>query len=381
MNIEDMNLDEIQARKAEIVARREAIKAELETAESDVLDALENEADALNEEERSLNERETALNEAAEARAKEVAEVMKNGKEIHTEGRKEMSNMEIRNSKEYIEAYANYCKTGDDTECRALLTENADNGTLPVPAFVGEIIAENFKQSEILRRVRKNYARGNFKQPFEYSAPAATAHAEGSGPHPEEELLIGNVYMKAQTWKKWVGISDENLDLLTGEAYLRYLYTEISRGIVKAREKAVCDAILTSPQTATETAPSVAKTGTASGAIGDIVNAIALLGDAAEDIVVIVSKADYAKYKNLQMAANYGVDPFDGLDVIKCNYATAPIVGDLYGVMENFTRGDEEIQIKYDDKTRMKEDMVDVLGRMPSAIAVVGDKFFAKVAE
>ena len=49
MTINEMNLDEIQARKAEIVERRNAIPAVLETAEADVLDALENEADALNE--------------------------------------------------------------------------------------------------------------------------------------------------------------------------------------------------------------------------------------------------------------------------------------------------------------------------------------------
>ena len=31
---------------------------------------------------------------------------------------------EVRNSKEYIDGYANYIKTGDDSECRALLSEN-----------------------------------------------------------------------------------------------------------------------------------------------------------------------------------------------------------------------------------------------------------------
>lgn len=381
MNIEEMKLEDIQARKAEIVARRDAMNAELETAEDAALDALKEEAEQLNEEERQLVEREAAIYQAAEQRQKEIEEVLRSGAEkITFEKEKDMSNMEVRNSAEYINAFAKYIRTGEDKECRSLLTENATGGTLPVPKFVGDIIAEAFKESEILRRVRKTYAGGDFAQPFEYSAPIAEAHAEGSGEQEEEELLVGYVTLKAQTWKKWVSVSDEALDLMTGEALLRYLYSEIARGIVKAREKAVCDAILAAPQTATATAPSVAKTGSAAGTIHDIVDAYALLGEGPENIVVIVSKTDYATYKGLQMAANYGVDPFDGLEVIKCNFATVPIVGDLNGVIENFPRGDEEITLKLDDKSRMKEDIVEILGRMPTAIEVVGDKYFAKVS-
>ena len=40
-----------------------------------------------------------------------------------------------------------------------------------------------------------------------------------------------------------------------------------------------------------------------------------------------------------------------------------------------------EIQIKFDDKTLMTKDLVRILGRQSAAIEVVGDKYFAKVAE
>lgn len=370
MEFKEMTVEQLQERMA-------AIPAELDAEGAD-LNALEEEVRGIKAELESRKAEEAKRNEIRAAVATgTIGEVVT----TFTEEKKPvMNDMEIRNSAEYIDAFAEFVKSGDDTECRSLLTENATGGTLPVPAFVGEIIAENFRSSKILNRVRKSYARGDFKQPFEYGAPIAGTHTEGGDPIAEEELLVGYVLMKANTWKKWIGVSDEALDLMNGEALLRYVYDEISRGIVKAREKAVCDAILAAPQTATKSAPSVAKTGSAAGAIDDIVNAEALLGDVADDIVVILSKADYATYRSLQMAANYGVDPFDGLEVIKCDYATAPIVGDLSGVMENFTRGDDEIQIKMDDKTRMKQDMVDILGRQPSAIAVVADKAFAKVS-
>ena len=79
------------------------------------------------------------------------------------------------------------------------------------------------------------------------------------------------------------------------------------------------------------------------------------------------------------MAAYYGVDPFDGIEVLFNDTVTAPIIGDLAGVMMNTPKGDS-IEFKYDDKTRMKQDMVDILGRQPAAIEVVGNLFFAKVS-
>lgn len=166
---------------------------------------------------------------------------------------------------------------------------------------------------------------------------------------------------------------------MSGEAYLSYIYDEVARGIIKAEENAVIAAILAAPQTATATAPAVAKTGSAAGAITDFVDARALLSSAAEDLVLIMTPAQYATYRGLQMAANYGVDPFDGLTVLFNDTVTAPIIGDLSGVLMNLPKG-SSIEFKYDDKTLMTSDMVKILGRQPAAIGVVGNLFFAKVA-
>jgi hypothetical protein len=92
-----------------------------------------------------------------------------------------------------------------------------------------------------------------------------------------------------------------------------------------------------------------------------------------------MTPAQYATYRGLQMGATYAVDPFDGLEVLFNDTVTAPIIGDLSGVMMNLPKG-ESIEFKYDDRTRMKLDLVDILGRQPAAIEVVGNKFFAKVS-
>ena len=136
MNLEDMKLDDIQARKAEIVARREAMTEELETAENEVLDALTEEAEALNNEERSLNEREAAIYQAAEARQKELQDVIDHGTEVRTfeERNNTMANFGI-DSKEYRDAFMAALVGRETVEQRAILADNTAYGdglSLPV---------------------------------------------------------------------------------------------------------------------------------------------------------------------------------------------------------------------------------------------------------
>lgn len=358
----------------ELEQRATAIAEETAEADKDQLEALNAELDAITERKKVLDlEVETRKKATAAVAAGAGTEIEKR-EENHT-----MNNMEIRNSPEYIEAFAKYVKTGDDKECRALLTENVNNGVVPVPVFVGEIVAERLKASQILRRVRRMNAAGNVKVGFEIDAPAAAVHTEGGTAVAEEALVLGVVTLVPKTYKKWVSISDEALDSMSGEAYLRYIYDEVSRGIIKAEENAVVAAILAAPQTADADSPAVAKYvngGTAN--IADFIQARALLSSAAEDLVIIATPAQYAAYRALQLGASYAVDPFDGLEVLFNDTVTAPIIGDLSGVLMNLPKG-EAVEFKYDDKSRMKQDLVDILGRQPAAIGVVGNKFFTKV--
>lgn len=375
MDYEKMTMEELETRAAEIVT-------ELADADKEKIEALSGELDAIEERKKVL------VKELAEQRA--AANAVKNGagKLVEEGEKREMApNMEIRNSHEYIEAFAKYVRTGNDKECRALLSENVSffdvdkTGSVPVPAFVAEIVAEGYKESQILSRVRRMEAPGNVKVGFEYEAPEASDHTEGSGEVAEENLVLGIVNLVPVTYKKYVTISDEALDTMNGEAYLRYIYEEVTRGIVKAEESDVIAAILGSPsvEVGGMIVPLVLKTGAAPSKIDDFVKARALLSSAAEDLVIICTPAQYAQYRSLQMAAQYGVDPFDGLEVLFSDAASSPIIGDLSGVMINLPKG-EAVEFKYDDKTLMAEDMVRVLGRQPAAIGVVGNRYFAKVS-
>lgn len=378
MELKEMNIEQLLERKS-------AIPAELDAPEAD-LDALESEMRSINEE---LEARRQAEAQRAEIRAA-VAEGAGEVTETIPEERKEnkMSEIEIRNSAEYINAYAEYIKSGDDTECRALLSENATNGTVAVPELVYDIVKTAWEKEGIMSRVRKSFLKGNLKVGFEISATGAVKHNEGVAVD-EETLVLGIVNLVPQSIKKWVSISDEALDL-RGEAFLSYIYDELAYQIAKKAADDLVAAIIACGTVSTTTCPSVPVL-KENLAIGTIANAMAKLSDQAGNPVIMMNKATYASFKNAQYAASYPVDPFEGLPVVFNNTITAysaattgvtyAIVGDLgYGALANFPNG-QEISFKYDDLTLAASDLVRVIGRQFIAEGVVAPDAFVKVTK
>lgn len=363
MDIKDMTMEQVEARAEEI---REA-----QSAEDADLEALAAEAE-------QLAARRSAL--IAEQKAAQEAVARGAGEVIKREDYK-MTEREVRQSKAYIEAYANYVKGGcvDDTECRSILTENA--GTVAgatyvqAPVFVEDIIAERRRESKILSRVRTVETPGTVKVGVEMDAPMAAVHAEGGEAVAEEALELAIVTLSPVTLKKWVSVSDEALDAMNGEAFLRYLYDEIARGLIKKAEDIVISGIESRAATPVQGMPAVASV-TGAFSLTTIIEMRAHLNADAEDLVLIMNASNYAAIKALAADANYAFDPFDGIEVIIDNKATGIILGDLSGIMANYPAG-RDIQYKFDDKTLMTEDMVRVLGRLPFAAGIVANNFFA----
>ena len=391
MNIEEMKLDDIQARKAEIVARRDAMTAELEAAEDAALDALKEEAQQLNEEERQLNEREAAIMKAAEERQKEIAEVLETGEVKHEfEGRKEMSNLEVRKSHEYNVAYAEYIKTGNDAECRALLTENV-SGTVPVAEYVEGRVRTAWERDGITSRVRKTFLKGNVKVGYEISATGAVVHTEAANSAvTEEQLVLGIVNLIPQSIKKWISISDEVYDL-TGEEFLDYIYDELTYQIAKKLADAIIADIEACGTVSTGALPAVPKLAATTITVGLADQALALLSDEAANPVIMMNKQTWGLFKAAQAANGYNYDPFAGLPVVFNNSIAAfsaattgvtyAIVGDLgIGAQANFPNG-QEIEIKFDDKTKMEYDLIRILGRDFVGHGVVAPYAFAKITK
>lgn len=298
-----------------------------------------------------------------------------------------MDVMQYRNTKEYIEAFARYIKTGDATECRSLLTENVGTGTVVVPAIVENIVNTAWERDELMSRVRRTFIKGNLKVNFEISGTDAVVHTEGGNAVTEEELVLGKVTLVPANIKKWISISDEVYEM-GGEAFLDYIYDELAYRIVKKMAAIVVTAITASPATSSATAPAVAALTQALGA-GTIVAAEGLLSAEATDVVAIMNRGTWGALKAIQVTSGQNVgDVFDGLDVVFTDaldaYADASageaymIVGDLKGVTANFPAGDD-IKYKFDDLTEATSDMIRVIGRVYAGIGVTAPFRFTQV--
>jgi len=380
MNFTEMSIDELQTK---VIEMREQIEKSEDIEE---LRSFNADLAALTEE---IENRKAIEAEKAEIRSAVAEGAGSVITEVVVEEKK-MSNEEIRNSKEYIDAYANYIRTEDDTECRALLTENG-SGSLPVPELVYDVVKTAWDREGIMSRVRKAYVKGNLKVGFEISASGAVKHTEGQAVD-EETLVLGTVNLIPSAIKKWISVSDEALDIAAGgENFLRYIYDELAYQIAKKAADELIASIQACGTVSTTTCPGVPKVTAASATLGTVADAIAHLSDEAANPVIIMNKLTWGTFKGLQAAGNYGYDPFEGLPVLFNNNITAysaattgvtyMIVGDLdQGALANFPAG-EEIRFKFDEMTLATSDLVRVIGREYVAVGVVAPNAFVKVTK
>lgn len=368
-------LEEIKERKQEIRTQLDDVK------EIEKVEELSKEADALSAEEKELQ-----LRSKREVLAKSLEKDSTEAKEIIKMEERKMNEKEIRNSKKYIDAYAEYIKTGKSEEVRSLLTTNVENGTIAVPDFVYDVVKTAWDKNEIMSLVTKSELKGNVKVQFEISGSDAVVHKEGGAAVTEEELKEGIVTIVPSNIKKWISISDEVMDL-RGEKFLQYIYSELTYKITKKAADQLVGLIKALPVTATTTSPSANKVVMAPAAV-TIATAVANLSDEAANPVIIMNKLTYATFKAVQYANNYAVDIFEGLNVkfnnslpaydAASDEAVYAIVGDLgHGTLANFPNGTETVEFKFDELSRKKEDLVEILGKEYVGLGVVADKSFA----
>ena len=344
-----MKFSDIEKRSAEIEEELKDENANVEELEKEV-EELEAQKEELEKAEEEKKEEIEELENATEVRNFENFDKEENKMEIK----------EVRSSKEYINAYADYVKAGMDmgkvsAEERALLSENATPaGVVAVPTYVEDRIMTDWANSPILSRITKTFIKGNYKRGYEVSATGAAIHEEGKDAPAEETLVINYVEFVAKSYKKWITVSDEVLDL-RGQAFLDYLLDEHGHQLALALEQAIVEEIESSTLAQQITHP----------LDGDAVLAgLAVLSDEATNPVAIMSKATYAAIKGIRTTAGARIeDPFEGLEVLFNANATGVIVVDLAGVVGNFPNG-MEFQYKIDDNSLAEKDLVKIVARI-----------------
>ena len=369
-------LDEINARTAEIETRQGELKEEMAAVTADTeaekLNALEEEVRALKEEREQLDAELAQLKAEAE-KAEEIRNQIAEEKigdviEKHQE-EKRMENMEIRNTPEYIDAFANYIKTGNDKECRTLLTETV-SGTVPVPSLVEDIVKTAWEKNELLSRITKTSFRGNLKVPFEKSADPAYVHTEGTTGLTEEDLQLGIVTLTPANIKKWIKISDESV-AMGGEQFVQYIYSELAQRVMEKLVKELVADANSAQTTHQDTSIGIPKI-TEAPSVTVAQNAADQTSEEATDLCIALNPLSIAAFRDAAAAGNYGIDPFAGLTVIKCSalpaYSSASdnamyaIVGDLKAFQVNYPEGEGVVTV-WDPYTYAEDDMVKVVAR------------------
>ena len=385
MEIKDMSMEDIEVRSAEL-------EAELGKEDANIED--------LTAEVEALEKRKAEIEKEAETRKAEIEAVEKKSIEVEETGkeeiRKSMDIKELRNTDRYIDAYAEYVK-GNEKELRALLTENAteaalaDNqGKVAVPEFVYDVVKTAWEKVTLLDYVRKTSLKGNLKVNFELSSTGADVHNEGTSAIEPEVLVHGIVTLVPVSIKKLVEISDEVYDM-RGEAFLRYIYEEITYKIAQATANALLFSIFQLNGVPSATSPSVGEL-TEAISISTVADALGLLSAEATNPILVMNRATWSKFKAVQYAAQFPIDPFEGLPIYFSDMLPAYddedqqnmpylIVGDFYnGALLNYPNG-EDIEIKLDTTTKMDSDLIRILGRRFTGIGIVADKSFVKVSK
>lgn len=364
-NFAEKSVEDLEARKAELLTALDAEGADI--------DAIEAEARAIKAE---LEARKAEAQKKAETR-KLVAEGAGEVKKEITEERKAtMTLEEIRASKEYIDAYANYIKTGRDEECRTILSANAvgvtGSGPVPVPEIVDQTVRTAWEKDAIMSRVHRTFIRGNLKVTFECSATPAEIHNEGANPPQQETLLLGTVELIPANIKKWITITDEAMTM-GGEEFLRYIYDEITYQIVrKAAAEGINDVINAPEQDDPDDGVGVPVVA-ANPSLVAIPTAAAHLSEAATNLVVVMNRLTEADFVAAQAAGSFAFDPFAGIPRVYTSALNAfsacenseiyAIVGDLSAIQFNFPEGDGVV-MKYDDLSLAEKDLVKIVGRL-----------------
>lgn len=379
--IKEFTMEQIETRKAEIAT-------EIDNAESkDVLDALNEELNALETRKGEIEMETRKADMKAVAEGAGVVVAKEEVKEVRTLA-------SVKASEEYVNAYAEYLKTGDDRECRALMTDLVDGGSVPTPTIVDNYINTAWENARLLSRVRRTSIKGTAKYPFEYSATGAAVHTEGGNAPDEETLVLGTVSIEPSMIKKWITVTDEVI-ALKGQAFIDYVWDEIEERIYEKADAVLIAAIKAAPASATTSAAGVRVLTPASIDATTIFSALAQLKNAASQPVAIMNKQTYfnqfMSLTDLQGRPIYNIVSdngrpsyfINGVEVIFDNtLATGAnaeiIVGDLRGAIANFPDG-EGVKFVNDPYSLAEQDKVKVVGKMYVGLGVVRDGYFCYI--
>lgn len=199
-------LDAVRAKRADLQTREAELEVAIEEAKPEDEATIDNAIDEL--------EKDKAENDAEEQRLQGIIDELEKEIENEPKPRQETpktddhiergKDMEFFETREYLHAWVEAVKTGDEREVRSLITENATNGTIPVPSYVEGRVRTAWESDGFVSRIAKTFVKGNLTIMYESASSAAVVHEEGAAAPQEEALTLGKVTLVPHTIKKWI---------------------------------------------------------------------------------------------------------------------------------------------------------------------------------
>lgn len=205
------------------IEAREQILVDVESLEKEI-EEMDNEIKALEEVRENFDEQEQRMSLMGNVSTEKVEE--RKGFVVEEKSA-------VGESKEFKSALEHFYKTG---EKRAILTSQ-DN--LPIPTVMQREIEVAWKEyGNLVNLCNVVSVRAILAVTLELSATGAVWHEEGADAPEEEQITFGEILINPMFIKKWISLSDEVI-LLTGDEFLRYIAREMTYRILLALNSAI----------------------------------------------------------------------------------------------------------------------------------------------
>lgn len=391
-------IEKLEARNAELNSKVEEMRSEFENQEIEKREETLDEVESLINEIKANEEAITKLQERKESLMEEEKrmELLKN---LETPTVREASN--VLDSQEYRNAYAEYLKSGSETEVRALATTTSG---IPVPTVMQQYVEMAWeKYGHISRLVTKSYVKGILAVPYVSEADAALYHVEGAAQNEEEDITFAQTLLQPAMIKKWISLTDEVI-ALTGDEFLRFIADEIVYNVILFLDKQIVTGTGSNGKGVIGIVGAPLTTAVSNELDFNAVNAgLAVLGDEVENPVAIMNKQTF--FNGFMGLADVGGMPIfsishdnagrpeyfvNGVPAIFTSalpaYAAATanaawlVVGDLRGYKLNLPEGDD-VKLLFDPYTLATQDMQRIVGRLFAAGAVTKPGMLAAVTK
>ena len=237
------------ARRNEIADLVEERKATFEEADVETRDGLLQEVEDMTKEAEELDADIKDLEEQRNTLAEQEERMSMTStlSKVQIEERKTQME-EIRNAfdtKEYNQLYADYIRSGKDTEIKNYIQRSGSanlstsTSNVPIPVIMqGFVETAWYEYGKFSRLVSEMFEPSILKILVETAADGASWHTENGDAVSQESITLGQIILQPKMIKKFVALTDE-LMAMAADEFLRYVADELVYRVILALDEAI----------------------------------------------------------------------------------------------------------------------------------------------